>query len=129
MVVPAVRHGAPARVRGDEAHEQRDGALRQREREVDVQRLQLALLAARPAGQPLLRPRGKPQCAAALEQLLYGKSGPKAQLSVRRVKQLAKAFGNYSDFTVDDDRRAPADTEETAVAGGSPEVSMMPLRA
>jgi aarF domain-containing kinase len=63
-----------------------------------------------------------PETRAALEQLLYGKSGPKAQLSVRRVKQLAKAFGNYSDFTVDDDRRAPADVEETAVAGGSPEV-------
>ena len=30
-----------------------------------------------------------PETRRALEQLLYGKSGPSAQLSVRRVKQLA----------------------------------------
>jgi aarF domain-containing kinase len=40
-----------------------------------------------------------PDTRAALEQLLYGSSGPKSQLSVRRVKQLASAFGNYSSLT------------------------------
>ena len=40
-----------------------------------------------------------PDTRAALEQLLYGKSGPKSQLSVKRVKQLANAFGNYSSLT------------------------------
>ena len=40
-----------------------------------------------------------PETRRALEQLLYGKNGPKAQLSVKRVKQLANAFGNYSSIT------------------------------
>ena len=40
-----------------------------------------------------------PDTRAALEQLLYGRSGPKSQLSVKRVKQLANAFGNYSTLT------------------------------
>ena len=61
-----------------------------------------------------------PETRAALEQLLYGKSGPKAQLSVRRVKQLAKAFGNYSDFTVDDDRRAPPTSKKPPSRAGLP---------
>ena len=40
-----------------------------------------------------------PETKRALEQLLYGAEGPKAALSVRRVKQLAGAFGNYSAMT------------------------------
>ena len=40
-----------------------------------------------------------PETKKALEQLLYGAEGPKAALSVRRVKQLANAFGNYSAIT------------------------------
>ena len=40
-----------------------------------------------------------PETKRALEQLLYGAQGPKAALSVRRVKQLAGAFGNYSAMT------------------------------
>ena len=40
-----------------------------------------------------------PETKRALEQLLYGAQGPTAALSVRRVKQLAGAFGNYSAMT------------------------------
>jgi len=40
-----------------------------------------------------------PDTRAALEQLLYGRDGPRATLSVKRVKQLANAFGNYSTMT------------------------------
>ena len=40
-----------------------------------------------------------PETKRALEQLLYGTDGPSARLSVRRVKQLASAFGNYSKVT------------------------------
>ena len=40
-----------------------------------------------------------PDSRRALEQLLYGKEGAQAQLSVKRVRQMAEAFGSYSDVT------------------------------
>ena len=52
-----------------------------------------------------------PETKRALEQLLYGAQGPKAALSVRRVKQLAGAFGNYSAMT------GPPATSYDATAG------------
>ena len=63
-----------------------------------------------------------PETRRALEQLLYGKSGPSAQLSVRRVKQLADAFGNYSVMTVKDEKR-PVDADGTDRAAKNPKLS------
>ena len=58
-----------------------------------------------------------PETRRALEQLLYGKNGPKAQLSVKRVKQLANAFGNYSSITNVRESPSPVDGDEPASAG------------
>ena len=63
-----------------------------------------------------------PETRRALEQLLYGKSGPSAQLSVRRVKQLANAFGNYSVMTVKDEKQA-VDADGTEGTATNPRLS------
>ena len=57
-----------------------------------------------------------PGTKRALEQLLYGAEGPKAALSVRRVKQLAGAFGTYSAIT---GAAAPSTARATADANGA----------
>ena len=61
-----------------------------------------------------------PETRRALEQLLYGRDGPKAQLSVERVKQLANAFGDYSSVTGARDSPGPTAEGPTASAGLSP---------
>ena len=54
-----------------------------------------------------------PETRKALEQLLYGKeSGEHAVLSVKRVRQLSNAFGNYTSITKGGEKSAPA-TEES----------------
>ncbi len=50
-----------------------------------------------------------PETRKALEQLLYGKeSGEHAVLSVKRVRQLSNAFGNYTSITKGGEKSAPA---------------------
>lgn len=55
-----------------------------------------------------------PATKRALEQLLYGAEGPSTRLSVRRVKQLANAFGNYSAVTAVGAKNEEASVSETA---------------
>ena len=53
-----------------------------------------------------------PETRKALEQLLYGKeSGEHAVLSVKRVRQLSNAFGNYTSITKGGEKSAPAAEE------------------
>ena len=53
-----------------------------------------------------------PETRKALEQLLYGKeSGEHAVLSVKRVRQLSNAFGNYTSITKGGEESAPAAEE------------------